>query len=72
MIRELLNKGFETQRPQAELTQGNYEIVLRIDEAERRALHFLVGAIERSVDSMTDEVPDLIAQEKRWITSLPK
>jgi hypothetical protein len=56
-----------------ETTPGNFEILFRVDEAERRALHWLLGAIERGVpDAMSSEVPGMIAEHNLWIMSRPK
>jgi len=52
---------------------GNYEILFRVDEAEKRALHWLAGAIQRGVlDVMSNELPELVDEGKRWIMSRPK
>jgi hypothetical protein len=73
IVRDLLNRLFHSQSTSGAGDRAMYDLSIRIDEAERRALHFLVGAIERSIhDSMTDEVPNLIAKEKQWIMSLPR
>ena len=36
-------------RSTQEITPGNYQILFAVDEAERRALSWLVGAIQRGV-----------------------
>jgi hypothetical protein len=70
---ELLERTLWNPDVRKEVTPGNYEILFRVDEAERRALNWLAGAIERGVvDVMSNERPKLVSEEKRWIMSRPK
>lgn len=70
---ELLTRTLRNPDLAKEVTPGNYEIVFRVDEAERRALHWLAGAIQRGVlDVMSNELPELVNEGKRWIMSRPK
>ena len=60
-------------RVRKEVSPGNYEIVFRVDEAERLALNYLTGAIQRAVpDALSPAKPELIAEGKRWLLSWPK
>jgi len=68
VIREALDRN-----ALKEVQLGQFDIVLRVDEAERRALNWLSGAIERGIaESMSNELPDLIAAEKAYIMSRRK
>jgi hypothetical protein len=70
---DLLTRTLHDSGPPKEVTPGNYEIIFRVDEAERRALHWLAGAIQRGVlDVMSDDLPELVAKEKRRIMTRPK
>jgi hypothetical protein len=73
VIWEVLTRTLHNLDAWKEIRPGNYEISFRVDEAERRALNWLTGAIQRGVpEVMVDELPSLIAEEKRWIMSRPK
>lgn len=70
---ELLTRTMRNPEARKEVSPGNYEIVFRVDEAERRALHYLTGAIQRAVPAALAPVdPELIAEGKRWLLSRPK
>ena len=70
---ELLDRTLRNPEARKEGSPGSYEILFRVDEAERRALNWLAGAIQRGVpEVMLDELPELIAEEKRWIMSRQK
>jgi hypothetical protein len=70
---ELLSRTLHNPDACKEVTPGNYEILFRVDESEQRALHWLAGAIQRGVlEVMSDELPELIAEEKRRIMARPK
>jgi hypothetical protein len=73
VIWELLTRTMRNPDTRREVSPGNYEILFQLDEAERRALNWLAGAIQRGVpEVMFDELPELIAEEKRWIMARPK
>ena len=68
-----LTRTLRTPEAHQETAPGNYQLSFRVDEAERRALNWLTGAIERAVpDCLSDELAELIAEEKRWIMSRHK
>jgi hypothetical protein len=70
---ELLTRTLRNPDSCKEASPGNFEILFRVDEAEKRALHWLAGAIQRGVlDVMSDELPELISAAKSWIISRPK
>ena len=70
---ELLIKTLRNPEVRKEVSPGNYEIVFQVDEAERLALNYLAGAIQRAVpDALAPVKPELIAEGKRWLLSLPK
>ena len=70
---ELLTRTLRNPDLCKEVTPGNYEILFQVDEAEKRALHWLAGAIQRGVlDVMSNELPELVREGKRWIMSRPK
>ena len=70
---ELLIRTMRNPELWNEVTPGNYEIVFRVDEAERLALNYLTGAIQRAVpDALSPVKPELIAEGKRWLLSWPK
>ena len=46
---ELLIRTIRNPEAWKEVRPGNYEILFRLDEAERRALSYLAGAIQRAV-----------------------
>jgi hypothetical protein len=70
---ELLTRTLRNPALCKEVTPGNYEITFRLDEAEKRALHWLAGAIQRGVlDVMSKDLPELIKEAKTWIASRPK
>ena len=67
---ELLCRSLDNPDLCKEVTPGNYEILFRVDEAEKRALHWLTGAIQRGVlDVMSADLPELVKDAKRWIIS---
>jgi hypothetical protein len=73
VIWELLIRTLRNQEARKEVSPGNYELLFRLDEAERKALHYLAGAIQRAVpDALAPVDPDLIAEGKRWLLSRPK
>jgi hypothetical protein len=73
VLYDVLEKTLHTPEAHREVTPGNFEIVFRVDEAERRALNWLVGAIQRGVlDVMSTGKPEMVAEHKRWIVSRPK
>ena len=73
VIFQLLTRTLENPKARKEITPDNYEVLFSIDEAERRALNWLAGAIERAIpEVMSSELPELIAKEKRRIMSRPK
>ena len=68
---ELLIRTLRNPDARKEVGPGNYEIVFRVDEAERLALNYLAGAIQRAVpDALSPVEPELIAEGKRWLRSL--
>jgi hypothetical protein len=70
---EVLTRTLRNPEARKEIAPGNYKILFQVDEAERRALHWLAGAIERGVLEVMDEkLPELIVEEKRWIMARPK
>lgn len=70
---ELLIRTLRNPDARKEVSAGNYEIVFRVDEAERLALNYLAGAIQRAVpDALSPVQPELIAEGKRWLLSRPK
>ena len=73
VVWELLTRTLRNPEARKEVSPGNYELLFRLDEAERQALHSLAGAIQRGVpEVMVNELPELITEEKRWILSRPK
>ena len=73
VIWELLIRTIRNPSLRKEVSPGNYEIVFRVDEAERLALNYLAGAIQRAVpDALAPVEPELIAEGKRWLLSRPK
>jgi hypothetical protein len=73
VVWELLMRTLWNQDAIKEVSPGNYELLFRLDEAERKALHYLTGAIQRSVpEALTPVDPELIAEGKRWLLSRPK
>ena len=73
VLYDVLARTLRNPEARKEKIPGQYEILFRVDEAEKRALHWLVGAIERGVpDAMSVKVPDMIAEHKQWIMSRPK
>jgi len=70
---ELLIRTLRNPDARKEVSPGNYEIVFRVDEAERLALNYLAGAIQRAVpDALSPVEPELIAEGKHWLLSRPK
>ena len=70
---ELLIRTLRNPDARREVSPDNYEIVFRVDEAERRALNYLAGAIQRAVpDALSPVESELIAEGKRWLLSRPK
>ena len=73
VIWELLIRTLRNPEARKEVSPGNYELLFRLDEAERKALDYLAGAIQRAVPDALDPVsPELIAEGKRWLLSRPK
>ena len=72
VIWELLIRTLRNPEVRKEVSPGNYEFLFRLDEAERLALHYLAGAIQRAVpDALAPVDPGLIAEGKRWLVSRP-
>jgi hypothetical protein len=70
---DVLTRTLRNPETCKEMTPGHYEILFQVDEAERRALHWLAGAIQRGVLAvMYEEFPELVAEEKRRIMSRPE
>ena len=70
---QLLARTLHNQDSYTEVSPGNYEIVFRVDEAERRALRSLTGAIESGIPEVNHkEMPGLIRKEREWIMSRPQ
>lgn len=73
VIWELLIRVLRDPEARSEVSPGSYELVFRLDEAERKALHYLAGAIQRAVpDALAPVDPELIAEGKRWLLSRTK
>jgi hypothetical protein len=73
VIWELLIRTLRNPEARKEVSPGNYELLFRLDEAERLALNYLAGAIQRAVpDALSPVKPELIAEGKRWLLSRPK
>jgi hypothetical protein len=73
VIWELLIRTLRNSEVRKEVSPGNYELLFRVDEAERLALNYLAGAIQRAVpDAVAPVKPELIAEGKRWLLSRPK
>jgi len=73
VIWELLTRTLRNPEARNEMSQGNQELVLRLDKAERQALHYLAGAIQRAVpEALAPVNPELIAEGKRWLLSRTK
>jgi hypothetical protein len=73
VIWELLIRTLRNPEVRKEVSPGNYELLFRLDEAERLALHCLAGAIQRAVpEALAPVEPELIAEGKRWLLSRPK
>jgi hypothetical protein len=73
VIWELLIRALRNPEARNEVSPGRYEFVFRLDEAERKALHYLAGAIQRAVpDALAPVDPELIAEGKRWLLSRTK
>ena len=63
----------ESKVGKIDIEYGNHELLFRLDEAERLALNYLAGAIQRAVpDALAPVKPELIAEGKRWLLSRPK
>ena len=72
VLYDVLARTLRNPGARKETTPGKFEILFRVDEAEKRALNWLVGAIERGVpDAMSVKVPEMIAEHKQWIMSRP-
>lgn len=70
---ELLIRTLRNPETRKEVSPGNYEIVFRVDEAERLTLNYLADAIQRAVpDALAPVEQELIAEGKRWLLSRPK
>jgi hypothetical protein len=73
VIWELLIRTLWNPELRKEVSPGNCELVFRVDEAERLALNYLAGAIQRAVpDALAPVEPELITEGKRWLLSRPK
>ena len=73
VIWELLIRTLRNPEARKEVSPSNYEVLFRLDEAERLALNYLAGAIQRAVpDALAPVNPELIAEGKRWLLSRPK
>jgi hypothetical protein len=73
VIWELLTRTLRNQEARKGVSPGSYELLFRLDEAERQALHYLAGAIQRAVpEALAPVSPELIAEGKRWLLSRPK
>jgi len=73
VIWELSIRTLRNPEAWKEVSPGNYELLFRLDEAERLALNYLAGAIQRAVpDALAPVRPELIAEGKRWLLSRPK
>ena len=73
VLYDVLQRTLRNPEAREETTPGNFDILFQVDEAERRALNWLIGAIERGVpDAMSSEMPEMIAENKRWIMARPK
>jgi hypothetical protein len=73
VIWELLIRTLRNPEVRKEVSPGNYELLFRLDEAERLALHYLAGAIQRAVpDALAPVDPELIADGKNWLLSRPQ
>jgi hypothetical protein len=73
VIWELLIRTLRNPEVRKEVSPGNYELLFRLDEAERLALNYLAGAIQRAVpDALAPVKPELIAEGKLWLLSRPK
>ena len=73
VIWELLIRTLRNAQAWKEVSPGNYELLFRLDDAERQALHYLAGAIQRAVpEAVVPISPELIADGKRWFLSRPK
>ena len=73
VLYDVLQRTLRSPEARKETTPGNFDILFQVDEAERRALNWLIGAIERGVpDAMSSEMPEMIAENKRWIMARPK
>lgn len=69
---QVLTRTLRDKTVAKEVDQGQFEIILRVDEAERRALNSLAGAIQRAVpEVMSNDLQQLVAEEKRRIVSRP-
>ena len=68
VIWELLIRTLRNPEVRKEVSPGNYELLFRLDEAERLALNYLAGAIQRAVpDALAPVKPELIAEGKLWL-----
>lgn len=66
VLYDVLARTLRNPDARKETSPGKFEIVFLVDEAERRALNWLVGAIERGVlDAMSVKVPEIIAEHKQ-------
>jgi hypothetical protein len=73
VLYDVLERTLHNPDARREVTSGSFEIVFRVDEAERRALNWLTGAIESGVlEVHTNEKTDMIVEHKRWIMSRHK
>ena len=73
VIWELLIRTLRNPEVRKEVSPGNYELLFRLDEAERLALNYLAGAIQRAVpDALAPVKAELIVEGKRWLLLRPK
>jgi hypothetical protein len=69
VLYDVLARTLRNPDAHKEITPGNFEILFQVDEAEKRALHWLVGAIERGVpDAMSS---DEKANKQRKVVRTP-
>jgi hypothetical protein len=73
VIWEILMRTLWNREARKEVSSGNYELLLRLDEAELRALYYLAGAIQRAVpDALAPVDSELIAEGRQWLLSRTK
>lgn len=63
---DLLERTLLSDEAMKEISAGHYELLVKLDEAERLALHHLVGAIQRVIPDAVYPVDSaLIAEAKQ-------